>query len=52
MLLHITLVTYYIMEEKWEHLGDFGANQVHFGSKIGTLEIASKYNRTIRVFRI
>ena len=33
-------------------LGDFGANRVHFGSKIGTPEIAYKYNCIIRIFRI
>jgi hypothetical protein len=33
----------------WDNLGDFGANRVHFGPRIGTPEIAQNHGRIIRV---
>jgi len=55
--LSVSLQCYYIIYLQHKEvignvLGDFGANRVNFGSKIGIPETAFKYDRIIRVFHI
>jgi len=35
VLIYNILMTHNILEKNWERLGEFGANRVHFGSRIG-----------------
>ena len=46
------IITNHILEKNQERFGWFWANEVHFGSKIGTPKLHKIRNRIIRVLRI